>query len=40
MMLETHTRLCVTEPDFFGEKKLPPKWTKNGVFHVIEKSDD
>ena len=43
MMLETHMRLCVTEPDFpekiFSQKL--GKWTKNGpktgIFEFIEK---
>ena len=33
MMLETHTKLCMTEPDFLEKKFLPPKlgeWTKMG----------
>ena len=33
MVLETHMKLCVTEPDFLGKYFLPQKfrkWTKNG----------
>ena len=32
-MLETHMKLCVTEPDFPGKIFLPQKlgkWTRNG----------
>ena len=43
-MLETHMKLCVTEPDFPEKKILTPKlgkWTKNGpkkgFFEFIEK---
>ena len=33
MVLETHMKLCVTEPDFPGKFFLPQKlgkWTQNG----------
>ena len=43
MVLETHMKLCMREPDF-PEKFLPPKyrnWTENGpktwFFEFIEK---
>ena len=42
-MLETHMKLCVTEPDFLEKKYLSQKlgkWTKNGpktgLFEYIE----
>ena len=44
MVLETHMKLCVAEPDFSGGNFLPKKmgkWTKNGTktgfFEFIEK---
>ena len=33
MVLETHVKLCMTEPDLLEKSFLPPKlgkWTKNG----------
>ena len=38
MVLETYMKLCITEPDFWRKKILPPrlgKWTKNGPKHVF-----
>ena len=29
MMLETHIKLCMTEPHFFDKKKHPPKMVQN-----------
>ena len=44
MVLETHMKMCVTEPDFLETFLLPPKlgkWTMNGpktgFFELIEK---
>ena len=44
MMLETHMKLCVTEPDFpekfFAPKivKMGQKWAKNRIFLNILKN--
>ena len=44
MMLETHTKLCMTEPDFLEKKIFAPKigrvdknGSKTGFFEYIEK---
>ena len=31
MALETHVKLCVTEPDFTEKKFWPLKWAKSGL---------
>ena len=43
MVLETHMKLCVTEPDFLGKKFLPQNWEKGpkmdpkqGFFNSLE----
>ena len=39
-MLETHMKLCVTEPDFPEKVFLPQKlgkWSKIGFFEYIDK---
>ena len=43
MVLESHVKLCVTEPDFPGKSFLHPKlgkWTKTGFFQFIGKFGD
>ena len=47
MVLESHVKLCVTEPDFPGKFFLPQKsrqWAQNGPkaggFEFIGKFDD
>ena len=40
MVLETHVKQYVTEPDFLEEKILPPelgKWPETEFFELIEK---
>ena len=44
MVIETHMKLCVTEPDFPGKLFLPQKlgkwaknWLKTGFFEFIGK---
>ena len=42
-MLETHMKLCTTEPDFLGKKFLPQKlgkWAKNKVSFLINQINE
>ena len=43
MVLESHVKLCLGEPDFMGKiffvtkiGKMGPKWAKNGFFDLLE----